>query len=100
MLSYKKLMEAQQREWPNSTRLTPHQMMQWADKGADDEQKLIRYMRIASALYFPRVVFYLTASGHIGARYGLEGSQYMSGFNHRAVELRDNRLVDIDRFVC
>ncbi len=99
MLSYKKLMQAQRVEWPNSVQLKPYQMIAWAHEAPNNNERMVRFMRIANTTQFSRVLFYLTANGHIGARYGLRPEEYISGFNFKAVELYNDQLVDTDRYV-
>jgi hypothetical protein len=78
-ISKKKLWEVQLREWPNSKRLTVHDMYKWCDAVSNTEQKLSRYMQISMALQYPACVFYcIEGTRYMGFRFGLKGHQYMS----------------------
>ena len=78
-ISQKKLWEVQLREWPNSKRLTVHDMYRWCDAAPNIQQKLSRYMQISMALQYPVHVFYrIEGTRYMGIRYGLKGHQYMS----------------------
>lgn len=97
MLSYIQLLKAQRVEWPNSVRLMPWQVVEWAHEATTSEARLMRFMQIATTTQYPRVMFYLTANGNIGARFGLRPEEYISGFNSKAVELFNDKLIDTDR---
>ena len=78
-ISKKKLWDVQLREWPNSKRLTVHDMYRWCDAVSNTEQKLSRYMQISLALQYPAYVFYyIEGTRYMGFRFGLKGHQYMS----------------------
>ena len=81
MKTYKELLDAQLREWPNSARLLPYMMLHWAHTAPAD-QRYQRMAAIAGTTLHPRVLFYITdpKGGYIGARFGLEPDQYISGF--------------------
>lgn len=78
-ISKKKLWDVQLREWPNSKRLTVHDMYKWCGAVSKTEQKLSRYMQISMALQYPACVFYyIEGTRYMGFRFGLKGHQYMS----------------------
>ena len=99
MHSYKKLWEIQLQEWPNSVRLKPYQLLHWAMLGTQ-EQRITKLMHLALTTQHSRVVFYLTDrhAGHIGARFGLNGGDYISGFGDYLATLEGDRLVDTRHF--
>jgi hypothetical protein len=82
MKTYRELLDAQLREWPNSMRLQPYMLLHWAHSAPDADQRYQRMVAIAGTTQHPRVLFYITdpKGGYIGARYGLEPDQYISGF--------------------
>ena len=78
-ISKRKLWDVQMREFPNSTRLTIHDMYKWCDDAKNTEQQLSRYMQISMALQYPVHVFYrIEGTRYMGFRFGLDGHQYMS----------------------
>ena len=79
-ISKKKLWDVQLREWPNSKRLTVHDMYRWCDAVSNNPHtKLSRYMQISMALQYPACVFYyIEGTRYMGIRFGLKGHQYMS----------------------
>ena len=83
MISYDRLFDAQLREWPNSVRLKPHLLLHWAHTAPNADQRYQRMAALALTTQHPRVLFYITGpeGGYIGARFGTEPDQYISGFN-------------------
>ena len=78
-ISKRKLWDVQMHEWPNSTRLTIHDVFRWCDDAKSIEQRLNRYTQISMALQYPVHVFYrIEGTRYMGIRYGLKGHQYMS----------------------
>jgi hypothetical protein len=100
MLSFKKLWAVQLAEYPESVRLSPYQLLMWAQSATTDRAKMRRLASIASTTQHRRVLFYLTnpESGYIGARFGLDGCEYHSGFNDYRVKLSGDTLVDTNDF--
>jgi hypothetical protein len=96
-ISYKKLWEVQLREYPQSIRLTPWQMIQWANSFKRVDERELRFHQIASTIQLSKGLFYITRpeKGDVGCRYGLQGHQYMSGFGMTQFSLVDGRLVEI-----
>lgn len=89
------LWEAQIREYPHSRRLTSREVADWVfEKGLSIEQQKERAYHVAVALQWDEVVWYRTeradapatcvrpAGGWMGCRYGVEGSEYLSGFTY------------------
>ena len=86
MPTYKELLERQMIEFPQTRVMTFAQVMEWAHEH-DDKPDTFRYRHICSAGYYDQVVWYtLDEYTHDGKprpwgfRYGLEGSEYVSGF--------------------
>ena len=81
MVTMNELWEAQKREWPNSVQVSPQAMLNWAS--LDPKEYAQRMAAIAITIQFDKVLFYVTnpKGGYIGARYGVEGHEYMSGFS-------------------
>jgi len=100
MLSFKKLWAVQLEEYPESVRLSPYQLLIWAHSATTLDTKIRRLASIASTTQHRRVLFYLTypEGGYIGARFGLDGCEYQSGFNDYLVKLSGDILVDTDSF--
>ena len=97
-VSYKKLWEVQLREYPESVRLTPWQMIQWAYGFDNPEDRALRSLQLAGAIQLPRMLFYITRPerGDVGCRYGLKGYQYISGYGlYGRFSLVDGRLVEV-----
>jgi hypothetical protein len=96
MISYKKLWAVQLEEYPNSVRIKPYHILFWSNSG----DRLRKLSSLANATQFPRVLFYITDpnGGYIGGRFGLEGHQYISGFNGYKVKLVKDELVDTKDF--
>lgn len=92
MVTMNKLWEAQKREWPNSVQVLPSAMLNWAS--SDPNKYHQRMIAIAVTVQFDKVLFYVTNpnGGHIGARYGVKGHEYLSGFSegkrYRVVNLQ------------
>lgn len=100
MLSFKKLWTVQLAEFPESVRLSPYQLLMWAHNATTLDVKVRRLASIAGTTQHRRVLFYLTnpEGGYIGARFGLDGCEYRSGFNDYLVKLSGDILVDTDSF--
>ena len=80
-MKVKDLWAAQLAEWPDSIRLSIHQVYSWCDEGPTVENKKNRWALVALALQWPAAVFYRTSpTGYRGFRYGVLGHEYMSGF--------------------
>ena len=97
MVSMKKLWEAQQREWPNSVRVSPQAMLYWACAPEDIRTRERRMMSLAMTIQFDKVLFYVTDpnGGYIGARYGVEDYEYQSGFSEcSTVRVVDSKIVE------
>ena len=81
--SKQELWDVQLRNYPESVELPAQQMFRWAD---GPERYLgearSRWRAIALALNQGGGFFYITdpENGFVGYRYGLDGSEYMSGF--------------------
>ena len=81
--SKQELWDVQLRNYPDSVELPAQQMFRWAD---GPERYLgearSRWRAIALALNQGGGFFYITdpENGFVGYRYGLDGSEYMSGF--------------------
>ncbi len=82
MISFSKLLEAQRREWPNSVRLLPGTMIDWAYSAPTMDERFNRMAGIAITTQYDRVLFYITDpnGGYIGARFGTAPEEYISGF--------------------
>lgn len=91
-LTTQDLWQAQLREWPDSVRMTPQQVQQWAERGATLADRCRRLLAISMALQYPVHVWYLTAPPatlafgphpgvHMGCRFGVEGHEYLGGFS-------------------
>ena len=100
MLSFKKLWAVQVQEFPESVRLSPYQLLTWANSASTWDTKIRRFSSIAGTVQHRRVLFYLTnpEGGYIGARFGLDGCEYRSGFNDYKVKLSGDTLVDTNTF--
>lgn len=100
MLSFKKLWAVQVQEFPESVRLSPYQLLIWAHSASTWDIKIRRLSSIAGTVQHRRVLFYLTnpEGGYIGARFGLDGCEYRSGFNDYKVKLSGDTLVDTNIF--
>jgi hypothetical protein len=98
MISFTRLWAAQKAEWPNSIQLLPHDMLIWANSAHTIEVRLRRFMLIAVTTQHDRVLFYITdpKGGYIGARYGLEGGDYISGFSDIKQKIKDTKIVDVE----
>ena len=74
---------AQAREFPDYVQLTPVQILTWAERAPNEAQRRLRYRALAQCLAFDAVLFYRTneVSGSLGARYGTESHEYLSGFD-------------------
>jgi hypothetical protein len=96
MISYERLFAAQLREWPNSLRLLPHTVLQWAYGAPNNDQRFQRMAAIAITTQHSRVLFYITdpKGGYIGARFGTDPEQYISGFGFYKVKLDRAMLID------
>ena len=78
MTSKTKLWAAQTREYPDSVRLTPAQVLEWASSGTYDEQHR-KTRSISMAIQYPNVVWYeIPGTTYRGFRYGERGEQYAS----------------------
>jgi hypothetical protein len=86
IVSYKKLWEAQLKQWPDSIRLTTGQMLDWAMEGSTGYTRR-KLMSVASAIQHRSCVFYLTSEidGYIGCRFGIDPSYYQSGFGRASL---------------
>lgn len=91
-LTTQDLWQAQLREWPDSVQMTPQQVRAWAERGATLADRYRRLQGVSLAIQYPVHVWYLTkmpttlALGpgpgvHMGCRFGLEGHEYMSGYD-------------------
>lgn len=81
-LTYADLRAAQFREFPDSLLIPTSAMLKWAESATTDAARLMRYRALAYTLPFSPVLFYRThESGSLGARYGTEPHEYMSGFD-------------------
>jgi hypothetical protein len=96
-ISYKKLWEVQLREYPQSIRLTPWQMLEWAYSFERSDDRAFRFQQLAGSIQLSKALFYITRpeKGDVGCRYGLKGYQYISGFGVTWFSLIDGRLVEI-----
>ena len=96
-ISYKKLWEVQLKEYPESVRLTPWQMIEWAHSFKRLDERAFRFQQIASTIQLGKSLFYITRpeKGHVGCRWGPQGHQYMSGFGMTWFSLVDGRLVEV-----
>ena len=102
MATRKALIAAQEEYFPGSTILDGGQVLTWAhDLPKDSEERNRRLAAIASTVQHDTVVFYLTPRGNIGARFGTDGADYISGFNSRFVGFAPNGglFEDTTRFV-
>ena len=99
MISYDALFDAQLREWPNSVRLKPYQLLHWAHSAPNADQRYQRMSAIAMTTQHPRVLFYITdpEGGYIGARFGTDPEQYRSGFGIYKVKFDGIILRDTDQ---
>ena len=81
MVTMNQLWEAQKREFPDSVQVLPGAMLSWA--ASDPNKYHQRMVSIALTVQFDKVLFYVTDpnGGSIGARYGVEGHEYISGFS-------------------
>lgn len=78
------LWQAQLEFWPNSIRMTLAEVYKWCDEPVEERWRKVRWSGVALALQYPAGVFYkLTPedTGLRGIRYGVNGHEYMSGFN-------------------
>ena len=99
-VSLKKLWEVQLNLYPESVRLTPGQMLDWAYNYNKRDDRLIRFQQIAGTIQHYRSLFYITnpEKGYVGCRYGIQGHQYRSGFGWGSEYFRlvDGVLVEIE----
>lgn len=97
IISYKKLWEAQLKEWPDSIKLTKGQILDWAMEGPDEYARR-KLASVACAIQYTRCVFYLTRAedGYIGCRFGLDPSYYQSGFGKAS--LVEGKLVTTSKW--
>jgi hypothetical protein len=88
MVSKKDLWEAQLREWPESIRVTVPEMIEWIDSKRSSKHvrfygEHVLWRSMAMCMQHSNGVFYRTSSrpdAHVGFRFGLHGSQYISGW--------------------
>ena len=79
MISKKKLWDAQLRFWPDSVRLSAHDMFKWCDAAKTTGGRLGRFMQVSHALQFSSVVFYrIEGTSYMGIRFGVNGPDYLS----------------------
>lgn len=86
------LTKAQEREWPGSRILTPKQAFkEWCLLELNGQPGAYVHLMdnchtfaLVMAQHDP-VIFYVTAYGHRGARYGVNGPDYVSGFDGSAL---------------
>ena len=95
------LMNTQQDEFPGSVALTGSQVLDWAYLANDREELTRRLAAVAHTVQHGQVMFYLTPAGNIGARFGTDPQDYISGFNSRFVGFAPNGglFEDTTRFV-
>ena len=90
MHTLKALWEAQLRIWPESEKISIQEMYRWAEAAPEPGNQLHRWRLIALAMQHPRWIFYRTAPVEqphwIGCRYGIQASQYLSGFSDLVIE--------------
>lgn len=101
MISMHRLWAAQEMQWPNSVRVLPQELLVWAHNGANSEERFRRMSVIATTTQFDRVMFYITDpdGGHIGARYGVEPHEYISGFNFFKCRINETGHIEDTTFV-
>lgn len=86
-VTHDELWKAQLAHWPDSIELTADEMIDWAYAGTTEGEQSRRFRVLALTLQCEERVFYRTClpapgkRSYIGCRYGVEGSEYMSGFN-------------------
>lgn len=97
-LTKSKLWTTQKREWPNSIKITPYQLLQFINDAHTANAKFRRAMSVACTTQHNCVLYYLTDpnGGHIGARFGLNGADYQSGFSDNLVQIQGDRLVELE----
>ncbi len=100
MKSYKDLLAAQLREWPNSVRLSPYMLLHWAYSSSNADHRFQRMSSIAMTTQHPRVLFYITdpEGGFVGARFGTDPEQYISGFSFYKAKFDGMMLRDTGKF--
>lgn len=77
------LWAAQLTQYPDSVRLSPVDVIRWAEAPTDPIRQLRRYRAICMALQDPVHVWYRTKpeGGFMGCRFGQEPSEYLSNFD-------------------
>jgi hypothetical protein len=78
------LWQAQLKFWPNSVRMSLKEVYAWCGEPYENLWRSARWSGVALALQYPAVVFYKLSpkdTGLRGFRYGVNGHEYMSGFD-------------------
>jgi hypothetical protein len=78
------LWQAQLKLYPNSIRMTIHEVYAWCDAPVEERWRKARWSNVALAMQCPAWVFYKLSpkdTGLRGIRFGVNESEYFSGFN-------------------
>lgn len=90
-LTRKQLLAAQQARFPGSTPLTNQEAINWACNTRTYAESQARLAWVAMSLQYASFLFYYTARGEVGCRYGLDDGDYRSGAPALFHELTNTR---------
>lgn len=73
------LWAVQRREFPDSVRIEPHEAIMWCEEAKNSDERLRRYMSLATAVQYPNGIFYyIAATTYRGYRFGVRPEEYIS----------------------